>query len=351
MRGDPRDGGRRRSAAAGEVGRGLTSLRRAAAAGLLLAGAIAPLVAQSQDSDLVRLVRGRFTIVSHPRDSALARVMVESAERNDTFPGLPRSREAVRIDVAPDAASFRALIGPSAPEWGVAVAFPQSQRIVMQGRFAGVEEGNPIEILRHEIAHLALQEAMGNLPPRWFDEGYAAYAAREWGREEALSTNLALVLRGIPSLDSLNDGFYAGAQRATGAYALAYRAVAELAALDRERGLAPFFEQWRRTRSMDAAIRAAYGMTLSGFEERWRTRTRRRYGALALVTDVAIVGAGVLGLLIPLQRLQRRRRRQRLEAMREAELEAERARRERALEEILRDSSPAERSASDPEIS
>lgn len=344
MRGDSRDGRRRRGAApGGAVNRRVRTSGRAFALGALFLAATTQLAAQPPRPDLVRLVRDRFTIVAHPRDSALAHSMIESALRNDTFPGLPRSREFVRIDVARDAATFRALIGPSPPEWGVAVAFPGAQRIVMQGRYAGADQGDPLEILRHEIAHLALHEAMGNLAPRWFDEGYAAYSAREWGREEALSTNLALVLRGIPSLDSLDQGFYAGPQRATGAYALAYRAVAELAALDRERGLAPFFEQWRATGSMDAAVRAAYGMTLAGFEERWRTRTRRRYGALALVTDLTIVGVGVLGLLLPLQQLQRRRRRQRLEAMREAEITAERARRERALEEILRDVAPPER--------
>ena len=346
MRGDPEHGGSGWSAAAGTLAhcpatgaRRLVRLLHRLLALLLLGVVPSPLASQPtsyQESDLVRLVRGRFTIVSRPSDAALARSMVESAQRNDTFPGLPRPRESIHIDVAGDLATFRALIGPSSPEWGVAVAFPRSRRIVMQGRYAGAEEGNPLEILRHEIAHLALHEALGDLPPRWFDEGYAAYSAREWGREEMLATNFALVLRGVPSLDSLDNGFYSGAQRATGAYALAYTAVAELAALDPDRGLALFFQHWQRTRSMDNAVRAAYGVTLARFEARWQSRTRRRYGALALVTDLAIVGTGVVGLLLPLQHLQRRRRKQRLAAMREAELAVERAQRERALEEILR---------------
>ena len=333
MRGDPGHGRGRRSTTASALGRLAHGIVRALGLLLLVTG---PLAAQSAQADLVRLVRGRFTIVSSPGDTALARTMVESAERNDSFPGLPRPREPVHIDVAVDPATFRALIGPSAPEWGVAVAFPRSRRIVMQGRYAGAEEGNPHEILRHEIAHLALQEALGELPPRWFDEGYAAYSAQEWGREEALATNLALVLRGVPSLDSLDLGFYEGAQRATGAYALAYTAVADLAALDPQRGLALFFRRWQETRSMDSAVRGAYSITLSSFESRWRSRVRRRYGALAFITDMAIVGAGVIALLLPLQQLQRRRRRRRLAAMHAAEAAVERAQREQALEEILR---------------
>jgi hypothetical protein len=102
---------------------------------------------------------------------------------------------------------------------------------------------------------------------------------------------------------------------------------------------------------MDRAVRSAFGLTLAGFESRWRARTRRRYGALALVTDLAIVGTGVLGLLLPLQHLQRRRRKQRLAAMREAEAAAERAQRERALEEILREGSAHDAPGGKSEVS
>ena len=101
---------------------------------------------------------------------------------------------------------------------------------------------------------------------------------------------------------------------------------------------------------MDRAVRSAYGITLDGFETRWRARTRRRYGALALVTDLAIVGSGVLGLLLPLQHMQRRRRKQRLAAMREAEAAIERAQREQALEEILREGAASDPSRGRPDV-
>src|SRR5205085_6580502 len=107
-------------------------------------------------------------------------------------------------------------------------AFPESRRIVLQGQRAGSDAGDPIAVLHHELAHLALHEYLGSLPSRWFDEGYASYAAAEWGREEVLMTNLALALRGMPTLDELEESFNQGASSAQSAYALAYRAVAEL---------------------------------------------------------------------------------------------------------------------------
>jgi hypothetical protein len=282
-----------------------------------------------------RLDGGRFTVVAYPPDLQLARSMLASAIARDTFPGLPRPRAQVVIAIAPDDARFRQLIGPAAPEWGAAVAFPASQRIVMQGRSAGSDAGDPLEVLRHELAHLALHEALGDLPTRWFDEGYASYAAAEWGRDEALLTNVALALGGMPSLDSLEAGFYGGARSAEQSYALAYRAVAELAELDAERGLALFFRQWKESGSFDRALRRSFGMTAEAFEKHWQSRTRRRYGALALVTNLSIA-TGLLSLaLAPFYVARRRRDRERMAALRAADAAADRADRESAMAALL----------------
>jgi len=282
-----------------------------------------------------RLDRGRFTVVAYPNDLLLARSMLDAASTRDTFPGLPRLSARVVIAIAPDATRFRQLIGPNVPEWGAAVAFPASQRIVMQGRSAGSDAGDPIQVLRHELAHLALHEVMGELPPRWFDEGYASYAAAEWGRDEALLTNLALALGGMPSLDSLEAGFHGGARSAEQSYALAYRAVAELASLDSARGLTLFFRYWQETRSFDRAVRSAYGMTQASFEKLWHSRTRRRYGVLALVTNLSIA-VGLFSLVLgPFYVARRRRDRERMAALRAADAAAERAERESALSALL----------------
>ena len=273
--------------------------------------------------------------MAFPKDARLARVVLDSAVARDTFPGLPRSRERVLIAIAPDERRFRNWIGPSAPEWGAAVAIPSEQRIVMQGSSAGSDAGDPLQVLRHELAHLALHEYLGDLPSRWFDEGYASYSAGEWGRDEVLTTSVALLLHGIPPLDSLDEEFHFDATRAQAAYALSYRAVASLAAMDQERGLSLFFRYWKEGGSMEVAVRRAYGVTGAAFEERWREQTTRRYGALALAANVS-VALGITGLIIvPLYFVRLRRKRRRLAAMLAADEAAERAERESALRAIL----------------
>ena len=275
-------------------------------------------------------------MVAYPQDAPLARSLLAAAVRQDSFPGLPRPEARVLLAIAPDDERFREWIGPRAPEWGAAVAFPSQMRIVMQGRRAGSDAGDPTVVLRHELAHLALHERMGELPPRWFDEGYASYAAGEWGRQELLATNSALVLRRFPSLAGLDSGFMGGSLSAEASYALAHRAVDELASLDPERGLTLFFRYGKETGSMDRALRSAYGLTLPAFEDQWQRHTRRRYGALAAVADITLAFSLLLLPLIPLWIARRRRDRRRMAALRAADVEAERRAAESVLDELLR---------------
>jgi hypothetical protein len=285
--------------------------------------------------EVVRVDSARFTFLALPRDLPLARSLLRESVARDTFPGLPRPRARVVVTIAPDARRFREWTGPSAPEWGAAVAIPEVHRIVMQGSRANSSAGDPRVTLRHELAHLALYEAMGDLPPRWFDEGYASFAAGESGRDEVVGTNLALALRGMPSLDELDALFAGGESRAQEGYALSQRAVAELAALDPQRGLTLMFGYWRDTRSFDQALRRAYGVTESAFEARWKSATRRRYGALALVADVTLAALLVLVVIGPLWVIRRQRDARRLAALRAADEAQERRERESALEAIL----------------
>jgi len=282
-----------------------------------------------------RLSAGRFSIVFDARDARLARTLLTSAVTHDSFPGLPRPRDAVLIAVAPDAVRFSRWVGPNAPEWGAAIAIPDQRRIVMQGGRAGSDAGEPTAVLRHELAHLALHETMGPLPPRWFDEGYASVAAGEWNRETAFETSIGMVWHSLPSRDALEAGFYAGASRAEWSYAVAYRVVSELASLDTTNGLGNFFRDWKSTGSLEAGLRSAFGMTGVQFDRHWQQRTRQRYGALAVVTNLSLVG-GVFGLLLgPLFWMRKRRDRRKLEAMRVADAAQEQAFQESALAALL----------------
>jgi len=344
LRRSAQDGGGGRLA----LGAVLSRVRRALSVAALIPLALTTAGAQEEAPE--RIDRGRFTAVYFPSDQTLTQSLLEYSVRNDTFPGLPRPRQHVWLAIAPNRKRFREWIGPGAPEWGAAITFPESRRVVMQGRFAGADAGDPREVLRHELAHLALHEYLGDAPPRWFDEGYASYAAHEWRRDDALAANVALALKGTPTLDELDAEFNAGSTTAQNAYALAYRAVVELASLDTAAGLARFLSAWKDTGSMDRAFRATFGITLVGFEQRWQQRTRRRYGALALIGDFAIGGLVLLVIVFPLYVAKRQRNRQRLAALLAADEAAERAARRNAIEALLRGDDETDLRGGTPEI-
>lgn len=287
-----------------------------------------------------RFDAGRFTILAYPAEHRLARALLETAQSNDSFPGLPRPQRRVIIALAPDAERFRSWVGAGAPEWGAAIAFPASHRIVLRGRDPGVETGDHRITLRHELAHLALYEALGSRAPRWFDEGYASFAAGEWGRDEILRTSLGLVWRGVPSFRALDSSFYRGSEEAQRGYALAHRAVAELSALDPNRGLTLLFRYWRAEGSFDAALRLGYGISEVGFEGYFQRRIRRQFGVLALGADLSVLSVVLVLVLGPLWWQRRRRQRARFETMRQADLAQEARERESALAELLAGAPP-----------
>jgi hypothetical protein len=150
-----------------------------------------------------------------------------------------------------------------------------------------------------------------------------------------LTANVALAVRGAPTFDELEASFAGGTSQAQSAYALSFRAVAELASLDPDRGLTLFFQYWERGRNMDSAMRQAFGLTLDGFEREFRQRTRRRYGALALVADLSLAFFVFSLMLLPFIVSRRVRDRRKLRALIAADAAAEQAERESVLAMLL----------------
>ncbi len=307
--------------------------------GLLVAAALTAgrIAAQVVPTGAHRLDRGRFTIVHYDTDALLAASMLTAAVSRDTFPGLPRSPSRVLIMIAPDQATFRTWAGRSSLPWTAALAFVQQRRIVMQGRSAPASAGDPLQVLRHELAHIALHDYLGALPTRWFDEGYASYAAAESPTDGLLSANAALVFRRMPSLSALDTMLLS--DRATDAragYALALRAVTDLAAIDAQRGLAPLLSAWRARGSFDLALRRAVAMTADDFERQWQQRTRWSVAFLAVVADSAIGVAVLLLLFVPVYVRRRRAQRARLAEMKTREAILDRTTQSAALDALLR---------------
>jgi hypothetical protein len=322
--------GRRRSL------QGRLGVIRGALAGLVLA--FVPFTSLSgAPPGAIRVDRGRFSVVHYPDDATMAAAVLDQATRRDSFPGLPRGTSRIVIQIAPDAAVFREWTGSVSRRWAAAVAFVDQHRVVVQGGRAGAAAGNPMQVLRHELAHIALNDAVGAVAPLWFSEGYASFAAGEERDDGFLATNVALLFRTLPTLRGLDSMLTSpSATEARAGYALSLRAVSDLAALDRDKGLEPILMAMKERGSFDLATRRVHAMTAERFERDWQRRTRWRFAFLAVGVDSAAALLLLLLALLPLWRMKRRQHRARLTLMREREAETEGAARTRALDALLR---------------
>lgn len=241
---------------------------------------------------------GEVTAVAWPAQLSLATALAEMADTPTIWPGLGRrDNGALHLIVVPDQARMRELTGGRAPSWGAGIAIPGSRTILIR---ADVQD--PVRTLRHELAHLALRRAIRSRVPRWFDEGYAALAAGEWDRLDAIQLNLA-VTRGLaPDLAELDGALRGRAPEAEASYALAMSAVTELARRNPTGSLEPIIRLLGDGEEFDAAVRRTTGLTAGQFAAEWSRAVRHRYswltwllaGGLWVVVALAVLAAGAI---------------------------------------------------------
>lgn len=248
---------------------------------------------------------GNVTAVWWAPQGNLAVSLAEEADRPRAFPGIDfQSDRPLRIFLAPTRALYDSLTRGRLPSWSEGAAFPGSGNIVLWTR------GAPADLavaLRHELAHVALRRRVRHGLPLWFEEGYAAVAAGEWGRTQAFQLDWHLLGGASLELDSLDRALRGRATEAAGAYALATTAVALLERWGGKDGLRPFLDALATEPNFDAAMRSTYHMTLDRFEELWAQDVRRRYGWLAGL-GAATLFWGVAGILLAALFWRRRRR-------------------------------------------
>ena len=220
---------------------------------------------------------GQVVAIAWPPQVGMAASLADEADRAGIWPGLGRrSPGRIRLILVPDEARYQELTGGRGPSWGAGIAVPGAHTILIRA-----DAGDLFTILRHELAHLVLHDAIRTRIPRWFDEGYAAYAAGEWDRIAALSLNLSVARGGVPDLDELNGALRGSAASVGPAYALAMSAVTRLAERNPTRTLTPLLDRLGRGVEFGDAVRETTGLNLGQFSADWIGTVRRRYGLIS----------------------------------------------------------------------
>jgi hypothetical protein len=183
--------------------------------------------------------------------------------------GLQEPGPAIRIVLAPEGSPE----AQRAPGWVLGYAYGNvGQVVLLPARVPGYPDTTLQAVLRHEVAHVYIARAAKRQPvPRWFNEGLALVAARDWSMQDRSRLIFATLRRGHLSLDDLSRQFPAGAAASSRAYALSGAFMRHLINRYGREAPSSVLHHLARGETIDVAFRRSTGLGLAQAEERfWR---------------------------------------------------------------------------------
>ncbi|HMJ12888.1 MAG TPA: peptidase MA family metallohydrolase, partial [Polyangiaceae bacterium] len=240
----------------------------------------------------------------------------------------------VHVGRTPGEMAALAPQGAPYPKYAAGVAYPQLGLVLLTIAPVHPNSSHDLrEVFKHELAHIALNDALLGRPvPRWFNEGFAVFASGEssFARWQSLWT--ATLSDNLLPLARLERGFPADDVTASVAYAEAVDVVRFLVRRQDEERFAALVERIRDGQSFERALEDAYGTTLASLEFEWREEVARRYTFWPVFFSGSMIWAAALGLFVWGWRRRRKRNRETL-ARWERE-EAEEDARKRRIESV-----------------
>lgn len=242
------------------------------------------------------------------------------------FPVLSR----VRVEIArtPGEMETFAPAGAPYPEYAAGVAYSEIGLVLLT--LAPVHPGSEDdlgEVFRHELAHVALYDAVnGQSVPRWFNEGFAVMASGETSFKRMRTMELANVGGSLFPLRDLDRVFPNDETQAQVAYAEAADVVRFLVRREDVHRFRSLIERLREGETFESAVAGAYGIELSRLELEWRDDVSRRYTFWPVL--LSGTGVWVIALVVFVWAWRRRKRRDKVTLQRWA--------REEAAEELMR---------------
>jgi hypothetical protein len=208
-------------------------------------------------------------------------------------------RVEVRITPTFDEMARLAPIGAPPPAYASGVAYPKL-RLVLISMMAprGADATSLDEVFRHELAHIALEDAvLGQHVPAWFNEGLAVGFAGENGLDRQKVLTTATINGTLLPLADLDRGFPRDPGNVNVAYAESVDFLRFLQARSDRLRFAATLERVRGGQAFDRAIGDAYGSDIRKLEFQWRSEIERRYSLIPLLAGGGILWVGVIGAL------------------------------------------------------
>jgi hypothetical protein len=219
----------------------------------------------------------------------------------------------VRVDVARTPGEMQTLAprGAPYPEYAEGVAYSELGLVLLTLTPRQQNESfELVQVFRHELAHIALHDAVGvRRIPRWFNEGFAVMASGETSFERMWALSTATLSDRLLPLSQVERSFPNDESQVSIAYAQAADVVRFLVRREDRHRFRSLVRELAAGRSLDMAAREAYGVDLLTLEHEWREDVAKRYTFWPVLFSGTVIWAGVLGLFVMAWRKRRARSR------------------------------------------
>lgn len=198
----------------------------------------------------------------------------------------------VEIYIVPSHEQMWALQPPGGdvPPWAAAAAFWERNLILIRSpRLLRGKRKDVVETAAHEVAHVLLGRAVGEgfQIPRWLNEGFAMYEAREWNAWDTGAMMWASATSSFFPFEDLTEDFPAGEQDARVAYLQSISMVSYLLDNYGREGFISFIRGLREHRNLNYSLKLNYELTMKELEKRWVKKVRLTYSWIPIGTGAS----------------------------------------------------------------
>jgi hypothetical protein len=217
-------------------------------------------------------------------------------------------RVEVRIARTTEEMASLAPIGMPPPDYAEGVAYARLRLVIISLVAPNAAEPPVLpEVLKHELAHVALFDAVGgHSVPRWFNEGYAVHASGESSLVRTRTLWTATLAKRLLPMGDLDRSFPAHSDLAAIAYAESADFVRFLLRRQDRTRFNMFIERLEKGEDFDRAITDAYASDLRRLEFQWREEITKRYSWAPVLLGGGLLWMGAI-VLVGIAWVRRRR--------------------------------------------